>query len=263
MLTSKQLRRRLLRLIDVVCDEAESNSEFLSKLEQAWAGTKEPASQKRVRKNVPDPFAMITERGPGALKPWLESFSVEQLRDIVRAHRLDPSRLSDKWKSPERFVELIEQRVMARTKQGEVFRTYRSSVPHSESDNAVRVSIEAAEYSREYKSVIIQAALENQSSRPNTLKDVLLKVGDSIYRPSHPPSHLFIEGTAWFPQPTLRLDSWGAERGAWYFGGKYGSNPIELTSPTAAKLLVSPVRGATAELKVELFPPSSAGEKLP
>lgn len=268
MLKSKQLRRRLTRLVDAICDEADNNAEFLSKLEEALVGTKKVISSSKAtlpeqsREDVPELFSVFAERGPQGLKSWLSSFSVEQLREIVRAHRFDPSRLSDKWKSPERFIDLILRRASARSRQGEVFRTYRSADNSTKRENTITIEIEGAQYSREYRAVLIQAALENESNRPDTLKDILLKIGELTYRPTQPPPHLSNDAAVWFQEHSLRFEPWSATRGTWYFGGKYGSNPIDLEDHTTALLIASPVRGAQIEVKTSILPPTSNEGKI-
>jgi len=71
-----------------------------------------------------DPFETYKQQGAEKLQSWLNELSLQELRAIVRQQRFDPSRLSDKWKTKERFIQLILERVVSRSKQGDSFRFY-------------------------------------------------------------------------------------------------------------------------------------------
>jgi len=120
----KNIRRLLHRLADLIADEAERNQRFAAELHEIL-GTREGGPKKpRTQPPPEDPFEMYRTKGEEGFKSWLETLDVATLKAMVRQHRLDPSRLSDKWKTKERFVSLIVERVPARLKQGDVFRHY-------------------------------------------------------------------------------------------------------------------------------------------
>lgn len=68
-----------------------------------------------------DPFVVYREHGEGALGEALSKLDVTALRTIVRAHRLDPARISARWTTPDRLVALIVQQVRARANIGRAF----------------------------------------------------------------------------------------------------------------------------------------------
>lgn len=68
-----------------------------------------------------DPFVVYRERGARALRETLGTLDVPALRALVRAHRLDPARISARWTSPDRLVALIVQQVQARANIGRAF----------------------------------------------------------------------------------------------------------------------------------------------
>jgi hypothetical protein len=122
------LRNLLHRLVDLIVDEAERNPALAEKLRET-IGPALKAGGNRPRKEhtqlpAEDPFEVYRSKGDEGLKSWLESLDIAALKAVVRQHRLDPSRLSDKWKTKDRFVALILERVPARLKQGDVFRHY-------------------------------------------------------------------------------------------------------------------------------------------
>jgi hypothetical protein len=126
--TLKKLRAFLRRLADLIADEAERNPDFAAQLQEVVAPAVKvrDGQPRKSQAQLPaeHPFEVYRARGEEGLKSWLESLDITALKAVVRQHRLDPSRLSDKWKTKERFVTLILERVPARLKQGDVFRHY-------------------------------------------------------------------------------------------------------------------------------------------
>jgi hypothetical protein len=119
------IRRRLKLLADLLADEAERNPEFASALVEILGGTLPPKKSIRAEKiQAPDPFEALRLKGNEEFQKWLNDLSIKELKAIVRQQRFDPSRLSDKWKTKDRFVQLILDRVESRSKQGEAFRFY-------------------------------------------------------------------------------------------------------------------------------------------
>lgn len=70
---------------------------------------------------APDPFVMLRERGESGLRSALETLDLATLRQMVRAHRLDPARISARWTARERVVALIVDQVRARADHGKAF----------------------------------------------------------------------------------------------------------------------------------------------
>lgn len=126
MLSKSELRKVMHRLVDVICDEAESNSRLAERLQTALGLTGEDTKRAPKKQAALDPFAVLEEHGVSGLRRQLDDMDLNNLRTIVRLHRLDPSRLSDKWKTRDRFIDLVVERVEARAKQGSAFRDYKS-----------------------------------------------------------------------------------------------------------------------------------------
>ena len=68
-----------------------------------------------------DPFAVLRENGGDALHTRLDTLSAAQLHELIRAHRLDPARISARWGNQARLVELIVSQVRARADHGKAF----------------------------------------------------------------------------------------------------------------------------------------------
>ncbi len=130
------LRETLRKLADAIADEAEGNPEFATVLAGILLSSSAPShpnQEKRTLEHLRDPFEVYALEGEEGLRSWLESLSTQELRAIVRSNAFDPSRLSDKWKSKERFVALILQQVEGRTRRGSSFLHY-GSKPHEPRD---------------------------------------------------------------------------------------------------------------------------------
>lgn len=72
-------------------------------------------------RDVPNPFAVLREQGETGLREALAALELPELRQIVRAHRLDPARISARWTTRDRVVTLIVDQVRARANLGRAF----------------------------------------------------------------------------------------------------------------------------------------------
>lgn len=68
-----------------------------------------------------DPFAVLRQRGEAGLRADLRDLDVPAMRQLVRAHRLDPARISARWTNRERLIALIVDQVRARADHGKAF----------------------------------------------------------------------------------------------------------------------------------------------
>lgn len=69
----------------------------------------------------PDPFSVYRAQGEERLRATLDGLDLAALRAIVRAHRLDPARISARWTTRERVIGLIVDQVKARANHGRAF----------------------------------------------------------------------------------------------------------------------------------------------
>lgn len=68
-----------------------------------------------------DPFATLRSAGEAGLRDALSALEIAVLHQIVRTHRLDPARISARWNTRERLIELIVTQVRARASHGQAF----------------------------------------------------------------------------------------------------------------------------------------------
>jgi hypothetical protein len=68
-----------------------------------------------------DPFPLLRDGGESGLRARLDTLDLAALRQIVRAHRLDPARISTRWTARERVVSLIVEQTRARVNHGKAF----------------------------------------------------------------------------------------------------------------------------------------------
>lgn len=76
-----------------------------------------------------DPFAVYADTGESGLKQALATLDLEQLRDVVAEHGMDHDRLAMKWKSPDRVIGRIVERVEAVSSKGFAFRSVAKDSP--------------------------------------------------------------------------------------------------------------------------------------
>jgi hypothetical protein len=139
------IRERLAQLCEIVADEAERNSAFRRRLEEALSPqqTGLPVIREdRVREPKPRDSRPVTDiarkggrRTPAVLDPLglarqgedvlrkeLSLLDLEQLKDVVAEYGMDPGKLVMKWKDPMRIIERIVELSLARSTKGDAFR---------------------------------------------------------------------------------------------------------------------------------------------
>lgn len=128
--------RGLQRAFDEILAEARANPKFAERLEGALESSGEKLLALRSHRRKPgviDPFAIYREGGD-VLRQRLGNLSIEELKDIVAQHGMDRSKLAMKWRTPDRFIELIIETVQARARKGDAFRDPGSS-QHGKNDS--------------------------------------------------------------------------------------------------------------------------------
>ena len=124
------------KLLRELADRAERDPAFGQQIADAvrasgLLGTKEepPATRKKSSAKrqpstpgeIPDPFQVLRQRGEDGLRAQLAQLDLASLRKIVRAHRLDPARISARWTAADRVIALIVEQVRARANHGRAF----------------------------------------------------------------------------------------------------------------------------------------------
>ena len=126
-----KLKGTLQNLFEAVAQEAERSPVFAKQLESVLGinsdsednlAERNPDQRASHRRNpaVLDPVS-IARQGEVVLRKQLEPLSLEQLKDIVAQHGMDPDKLAMKWKTSDRIINRIVEYSLSRSKKGEVF----------------------------------------------------------------------------------------------------------------------------------------------
>jgi len=125
----------LFQIARAVADQADTNPDFREMLLRAIHQPEQTACQMRIPSDVPavgrgknrrapavlNPIEVVRE-GEAVLRSRLAVLTLDQLRDIVAEHGLDPGRLVMKWKTPERVIDWIIEKATVRSRHGDAFR---------------------------------------------------------------------------------------------------------------------------------------------
>ncbi len=82
---------------------------------------RDASAERDARPVALDPFTLWRAQGEEALRCALEGLELQELRAVVRAHRLDPARVSSRWTARDRVIALILEQVKARLNHGRAF----------------------------------------------------------------------------------------------------------------------------------------------
>jgi hypothetical protein len=122
-----KLKTVLQRLVSVVVEEAERNSEFAQRVESALSlGTPTASTGKTERGGnrrnpaILDPVE-LARQSEEALRQSLAPLNLEQLKDIIADYGMDPGKLAMKWKTPKRIIDRIVEVSLGRAAKGDVF----------------------------------------------------------------------------------------------------------------------------------------------
>ena len=135
-----ELERVMQDLARVIVEESDRNPEFESQIrialglsasadhnscsQQGSDAAKPGAGRGRNRRTpaVLDPVQLVKE-SEQVLREQLLGLTVEQLKDIVADHDMDPSKLVMRWKTRKRIVNHIVEMAMSRSRKGDAFRS--------------------------------------------------------------------------------------------------------------------------------------------
>lgn len=132
------IRKVLTALVHEVADEAERNSAFRQRVEQALgvlapsthvASKPKPTSKMEESKRpsnrrapaVLDPV-QLARQGEDVLRSALGKLDIEQLRDVVADYGMDTGKLVIKWRTPDRIIDRIVEVSRQRAHKGSAFR---------------------------------------------------------------------------------------------------------------------------------------------
>ena len=126
MSEQKDIARRVADILRVLAAKVEASPQLLDDLGLTLGDLPMKSKARRTREAVktPDVFAIFAQGGEEALRATLAPLDLRVLRELVSQHGLDPSKLAVKWRDRERLVQLIMERVVARSEKGKAFKGY-------------------------------------------------------------------------------------------------------------------------------------------
>lgn len=128
MSESEDNAKSIARILRILANNIEKNPQLLkdSGIERITVVSERRSKQRLVEFNL---FEIISEVGEEGLRERLTPLELDTLRKIVRRYGFDPSKLAEKWKDRERLIDLIIERVTARSDKGKAFKDYTTSKP--------------------------------------------------------------------------------------------------------------------------------------
>ena len=145
------VREQLAAIASVIADEAERNKAFRHRLEKACSSLgiasplliedrrEQAGSDPRLEGSAPlkkggrrspsilDPIE-LARLSESVLRERLVALDLEQLKDVVAQHGMDPGKLVMKWKDPARIIDRITELSLARSTKGDAFKGAKPSV---------------------------------------------------------------------------------------------------------------------------------------
>ncbi|NOX73487.1 MAG: hypothetical protein GXP03_07655 [Alphaproteobacteria bacterium] len=122
------IRSKLVNLAKAIDAQAKKDPEFARVLDDILgspSSKKAKTSVSRPRnRRAPSVFNPIefARDGDMELRKKLSELSIEQLKDMVAEHGMDPGKLVMKWKSTEKIVDRIVDISLSRAQKGDAFR---------------------------------------------------------------------------------------------------------------------------------------------
>lgn len=122
---SKTDRDDIKASIKKIIKEARNDGELKALLaELVDLASEENTSEKRTRVKVDvdiNPISLAANEGIDRLAEELEKLEIDQLVAVIKKYGLDKTRRSYKWKTKEKLVSLIKEKVSASSTRGDVF----------------------------------------------------------------------------------------------------------------------------------------------
>jgi len=127
MSDDKEIAKKVARILRLIAGKIEENPDMLKEtglhIEDVPTIIRKKRKTERLLIDF-DIFQIFAGGGEQNLRQKLEPLDLRTLKGIVSQHGFDPSKLAEKWQKKERLVNLIIDRVSARSDKGKVFKDY-------------------------------------------------------------------------------------------------------------------------------------------
>jgi hypothetical protein len=124
-MSDKKIAKQMAGILRILAAKIEENPEMLKDVGLNLIDV--PMSERKRKEKLPvdfDIFEVFAEGGEEVLRQKLESLEMGSLKQIISQHGFAPSKLAEKWRTKERLINLIVERVTARSDKGRVFKEY-------------------------------------------------------------------------------------------------------------------------------------------
>ena len=126
MSEEKEIACRIARVLRLLAGQIEDNPELLKETGLAVRDIPTVGRQKKPKEATTslDVFNVFATEGQEGLRTKLEALELRTLKTIVSLHGFDLSKRAAKWRDKERLINLITEKVAARSDRGLVFKDY-------------------------------------------------------------------------------------------------------------------------------------------
>lgn len=117
--------KKLANILKILAKKVVENPNLLADLDLAAEDIPDIKPKKKQEKNILIDFniyQIFSNGGEKALREKLDPFDITVLRQIISQNSLDSSRLSRKWRKKEKLINLIVEKVAARSEKGNAFK---------------------------------------------------------------------------------------------------------------------------------------------
>jgi hypothetical protein len=125
MQSTKKLTMVLRDLVGLLDEEAARNPQFATSLENILADLPaRPPKSRRPRMPaaaIPDVFSELTAKGEEEFRFWLRTLDLPTLKAIIKLNGFDPAKTSQHWSDPDKFISLVADQTVSRSKRGSAF----------------------------------------------------------------------------------------------------------------------------------------------
>jgi hypothetical protein len=83
-----------------------------------------------------DIYEIYKKMGAEGLKDKLNDLQIDELKEIIKTHRLDPKKYFYKWKTTEKFINFIIEKVKYKIDKGKTFIAEDSTLKQNENINS-------------------------------------------------------------------------------------------------------------------------------
>jgi len=124
-MSDKKIAKQMAGILRILAAKIEENPEILKDVGLNFIDV--PMSEQKKKEKISADFGIFevfAEGGEKVLRQKLESIETGTLKQIISQHGFAPSKLAGRWRTKEPLINLIVERVTARSDKGRVFKEY-------------------------------------------------------------------------------------------------------------------------------------------